>query len=118
MPFCQNCNKPIRWKRTKRNRWQPVNGDGEPHFATCSQDRRAAALANAPLTSPGIRTQGIPTKLYRGDVPPWEFPTWEWIEPSDELRYAEWMRENGCHDDLFGDNLDERFAQIMQDDAA
>jgi hypothetical protein len=56
--------------------------------------------------------------LYEGSAPPWEFDEWQWVEPSDELRYAEWMRENGYHDDLLSDDLDERFERAMLDDAA
>lgn len=73
---------------------------------------------NAPLTSPGTRTRGCATVLYEGSAPPWEFDEWQWVEPSDELRYAEWMRENGYHDDLLSDDLDERFERAMLDDAA
>jgi hypothetical protein len=116
---CRRCGRPIRWHRTKRNRWQPLDvTTGEPHHSTCQKGRRAAALVNKPIASPGITTRGVATALYEGDNPPWEFPRWAWIAPGDEERYRERLPEDRFHDDLFGDDLTAQFERRMRDDAA
>lgn len=33
---CRGCSAPIRWEQTDAGVWTPVNPDGTPHWATCS----------------------------------------------------------------------------------
>lgn len=37
---CRQCGQPIRWRETPNGKMQPINEDGEIHFATCPKRER------------------------------------------------------------------------------
>lgn len=34
---CRSCQAPIRWEKTEKGKYTPVNEDGTTHWATCPQ---------------------------------------------------------------------------------
>lgn len=85
MSTCTKCGKPIRWQKTKNNKWQAMEPDeriAEPHAAVCSKPEgyftRPYWIPREAVKNRNIKSNTTnPSKrksFYRGARPPWDYP--------------------------------------------
>ncbi len=103
---CKKCGLEVRWRRLPSGKFCPENLDGSDHWDICSETawRNASESARAARLSkhPPFTTRGVGTMLYRGQRPPWAFPTWRWVDPADQEKHDRWMVANGYGEPLKG----------------
>ena len=95
MANCRECGKPIRFIKTSKGKFQPIEMDSnEPHFATCGkiltreywEPREKIKNAERRITKPFGRKS-----FYFGERPPWDYSTY--IECYERISKKEAMRE-------------------------